>query len=185
VARLPDYNLEKLAKRAGVIRLVKDLQARGLRIDAIDNQAHWQLQSPTIAEIDQAFTELMRVIPPPKSSAAVGAKTGRATRSRSTTSGESLRIGDVMVGAVTAERFNPSSPIVEPRRREHVGWTPLLMAGGLYIANAHETSPASAQILREALAARGLNASRSVAPAKIALSAGGAVVATCSAEPPR
>jgi hypothetical protein len=120
VARLPDYNLEKPAKRAGVIRLVKDLQARGLRIDAIDNQAHWQLQSPTIAEIDQAFTELMRVIPPPKSSAAVGAKTGRATRSRSTTSGESLRIGDVMVGAATAERFNPSSPIVEPRRREHV-----------------------------------------------------------------
>jgi endo-1,4-beta-xylanase len=84
-----DFNLEKPAKRAGVIRLVKDLQARGLRIDAIDNQAHWQLQSPTIAEIDQAFTGLMRVIPPPKSSAAVGAKTGRATRSRSTTSGES------------------------------------------------------------------------------------------------
>ena len=53
-----DYNLEKPAKRAGVIRLVKDLQARGLRIDGIGNQAHWQLQSPTIAEIDQAFTEL-------------------------------------------------------------------------------------------------------------------------------
>jgi hypothetical protein len=32
-----------------------------------------------------------------------------------------------------------------------------MMAGGLYIANAHKTSPDSARILREALAARGLN----------------------------
>jgi hypothetical protein len=31
------------------------------------------------------------------------------------------------------------------------------MAGGLYIANAHNTSPDSARILRVALAARGLN----------------------------
>ena len=37
-----DYNLEKPAKRAGVIRLVKDLKARGLRIDGIGNQGHWQ-----------------------------------------------------------------------------------------------------------------------------------------------
>jgi hypothetical protein len=30
-----------------------------------------------------------------------------------------------------------------------------MIAGGLYIANAHKTSPGSAEILREALAARG------------------------------
>ena len=53
-----DYNLEKPAKRAGVIRLVKDLQARGLRIDGIGNQGHWQLETPTSADIDQALTEL-------------------------------------------------------------------------------------------------------------------------------
>jgi endo-1,4-beta-xylanase len=53
-----DYNLEKPAKRAGVIRLVKDLQQRGLRIDGIGNQAHWKLASPTIAEIETALTEL-------------------------------------------------------------------------------------------------------------------------------
>lgn len=53
-----DYNLEKPAKRAGVIRLVKDLQARKLRIDGIGNQGHWQLETPTIAEIEQAVTEL-------------------------------------------------------------------------------------------------------------------------------
>ena len=47
-----DYNLEKPAKRAGVIRLVKDLQARGLRIDGIGNQGHWRLETPTIGEIE-------------------------------------------------------------------------------------------------------------------------------------
>jgi len=41
-----------------------------------------------------------------------------------------------------------------------LGWTPLMMAGGLYIANAHKTSPASAEILRNAMAARGRVAGR-------------------------
>lgn len=41
--------------------------------------------------------------------------------------------------------------------KNRLGWTPLMIAGGLYIANAHKTSPGSAQILREALAARGLS----------------------------
>jgi ankyrin repeat protein len=45
----------------------------------------------------------------------------------------------------------------EVNAKNRLGWTPLMMAGGLYIANAHKTSPGSAQILREALAARGLN----------------------------
>ena len=53
-----DYNLEKPAKRAGVIRLVKDLKARGLRIDGIGNQGHWQLETPTIDQIDQALLDL-------------------------------------------------------------------------------------------------------------------------------
>ena len=53
-----DYNLEKPAKRAGVIKLVKDLQARKLRIDGIGNQAHWRLETPTVDEIDSALVEL-------------------------------------------------------------------------------------------------------------------------------
>ena len=53
-----DFNLEKPAKRAGVIKLVKDLQARKLRIDGIGNQAHWRLDTPTIDEIDTALVEL-------------------------------------------------------------------------------------------------------------------------------
>jgi endo-1,4-beta-xylanase len=53
-----DFNLEKPAKRAGVIKLVKDLQARKVRIDGIGNQAHWRLETPTIEEIDTALVEL-------------------------------------------------------------------------------------------------------------------------------
>ena len=53
-----DFNLEKPAKRAGVIKLVQDLQARKLRIDGIGNQAHWRLDTPTIDEIDRALVEL-------------------------------------------------------------------------------------------------------------------------------
>ena len=53
-----DYNLEKPAKRAGVIRLVKDLQARKLRIDGIGNQGHWRLDTPAISEIEQSLADL-------------------------------------------------------------------------------------------------------------------------------
>jgi endo-1,4-beta-xylanase len=53
-----DYNLEKPAKRAGVIRLVKDLKARGLRIDGIGNQGHWQLETPAIDQIEEALVDL-------------------------------------------------------------------------------------------------------------------------------
>jgi endo-1,4-beta-xylanase len=53
-----DYNLEKPAKRASVIKLVQDLQTRKLRIDGIGNQGHWRLDTPTIDEIDKALVEL-------------------------------------------------------------------------------------------------------------------------------
>jgi len=45
----------------------------------------------------------------------------------------------------------------EVNAKNRLGWTPLMIAGGLYIANAHKTSPGSAQILREALVAPGVN----------------------------
>jgi len=54
-----DYNLAtKPEKRAGAIRIIKDLQQRRIRIDAVGEQGHWRLQAPTPAEIDQAITEL-------------------------------------------------------------------------------------------------------------------------------
>jgi len=45
----------------------------------------------------------------------------------------------------------------EVNAKNRLGWTPLMIAGGLYIANAHKTSPGSAQILRDALAAQAPN----------------------------
>jgi endo-1,4-beta-xylanase len=53
-----DYNLEKPEKRAGVIKLVNDLKARGLRVDGIGNQAHWRLETPTIDAIERALVDL-------------------------------------------------------------------------------------------------------------------------------
>jgi len=54
-----DYNLAtKPAKRAGAIRIIKELQQHGIRIDAVGEQGHWRLQSPTTTEIDEAITEL-------------------------------------------------------------------------------------------------------------------------------
>jgi hypothetical protein len=48
----------------------------------------------------------------------------------------------------------------EVNARNRLGWTPLMIARGLYIANAHKTSPGSAEILRTALAERSLPAGR-------------------------
>jgi hypothetical protein len=42
----------------------------------------------------------------------------------------------------------------EVNAKNRLGWTPLMIAGGLYIANAHKTSPGSAEILRAASAAQ-------------------------------
>src|SRR5689334_3712909 len=54
-----DYNLAtRPEKRAGAIRIVKDLQQRGIRIDAVGEQGHWRLNTPTPAELDHAIADL-------------------------------------------------------------------------------------------------------------------------------
>jgi endo-1,4-beta-xylanase len=53
-----DYNLWKPAKRAGAIRIVNDLKARGLRIDGVGEQGHWGIGEPALAEIDETLREL-------------------------------------------------------------------------------------------------------------------------------
>jgi endo-1,4-beta-xylanase len=47
-----DYNLWKPAKRDAAIRLVRGLQAKGLRVDGIGEQAHWGIDDPPLAAID-------------------------------------------------------------------------------------------------------------------------------------
>ena len=50
-----DYNLWKPAKREAAIRLVKELRAKGLRVDAVGEQAHWGIEDPPLAVIEEAL----------------------------------------------------------------------------------------------------------------------------------
>jgi endo-1,4-beta-xylanase len=50
-----DYNLWKPAKRDTAIRLVQGLKTKGLRVDGIGEQAHWGIDDPPLAAIDEAL----------------------------------------------------------------------------------------------------------------------------------
>ena len=50
-----DYNLYKPEKRNGVLKLVKSLQAKGIRIDGVGMQAHYSLTSPELNEIEDSI----------------------------------------------------------------------------------------------------------------------------------
>lgn len=50
-----DYSMTNPAKREGVIRMVKKIQEKGIKIDGIGMQGHWQLDSPTIEEIEKSI----------------------------------------------------------------------------------------------------------------------------------
>lgn len=56
-----DFNLFKPAKREGAIRIIKDLQKKGIRIDGVGMQGHWNLHSPSVEQIQtsiRAFANL-------------------------------------------------------------------------------------------------------------------------------
>lgn len=60
-----DYNMWKPAKRDGAIRLVKNLQDKGIKVDGIGMQGHWGLENPSIAQIEEsivAFSKLGKVM---------------------------------------------------------------------------------------------------------------------------
>lgn len=50
-----DYNLWKPEKREGVIRLVKNLQDKGIKIDGVGMQAHYSLIGPDIKAIEKSI----------------------------------------------------------------------------------------------------------------------------------
>ena len=50
-----DYNLWKPAKREGVIRIVKNLQAKGIKVDGVGMQAHWSLDGPSLEDIENSI----------------------------------------------------------------------------------------------------------------------------------
>jgi len=51
-----DFSLEKPGKRDAVVNLVQGFKERGVRIDAIGTQAHFQLQSPTLEALDASLS---------------------------------------------------------------------------------------------------------------------------------
>lgn len=53
-----EYDYEIKPKCAGVIRLIKDLQSKGVRLDGIGIQGHWFLGSPGIEEIESYVSAL-------------------------------------------------------------------------------------------------------------------------------
>ncbi len=56
-----DYNMWKKGKVEGVVRLIRDLQSKGVRVDGIGMQGHWGLDYPPLDETEaaiQAFAAL-------------------------------------------------------------------------------------------------------------------------------
>jgi endo-1,4-beta-xylanase len=52
-----DYNIEQPQKRAGLIALVKKLQASGTRIDGVGIQAHWSINGPPLQDVENSIKE--------------------------------------------------------------------------------------------------------------------------------
>ncbi len=52
-----DYGLENPVKRAGVLKLIAAIRARGLRIDGIGSQGHYGLDWPLLSEIDASLVD--------------------------------------------------------------------------------------------------------------------------------
>lgn len=52
-----DYNIEQPQKRAGTIRLIKKLQAAGVRIDGVGIQGHWHTGKLQFDAIEQSILE--------------------------------------------------------------------------------------------------------------------------------
>ena len=50
-----DYNMEMPDKRKRVIRLIRDLRKKGIPVHAVGMQAHWSLDSPSLADIEQSI----------------------------------------------------------------------------------------------------------------------------------
>lgn len=56
-----DYSLPNKAKREGVVRLIKNLQSKGIKVDAIGEQGHYTLDYPVIDSLEESivkFSEL-------------------------------------------------------------------------------------------------------------------------------
>ncbi|OHB57584.1 MAG: 1,4-beta-xylanase [Planctomycetes bacterium RBG_13_44_8b] len=56
-----EYDLEKEAKRQGTIKLIRDLQSKGVRIDGLGIQGHYFLDYPRIEELEASILALSKL----------------------------------------------------------------------------------------------------------------------------
>lgn len=56
-----DYSLATASKRAGALRMVQDLKSRGIRIDAIGEQGHYNLTYPDVSQLQQMFEDFSKI----------------------------------------------------------------------------------------------------------------------------
>jgi len=56
-----DYSLYRPEKRAGVIKLVKGLQAKGIKVAAIGMQGHYGLTKPTIEQVEASIVAFSKL----------------------------------------------------------------------------------------------------------------------------
>lgn len=53
-----DYNVWKASKRKGILDFAKEMKAEGIKVDAIGMQGHYQLDTPTLEEIEQGIIDI-------------------------------------------------------------------------------------------------------------------------------
>ncbi|MBN3584203.1 endo-1,4-beta-xylanase [Algoriphagus aestuarii] len=53
-----DYNVWKASKRNGILDFAKEMKAEGIKIDAIGMQGHYQLESPSLEEIERGIIDI-------------------------------------------------------------------------------------------------------------------------------
>ena len=53
-----DYNLYKSEKRAAVLKMVNNFKSNGTKINGVGVQAHWDLKSPSLEEIEQIILDI-------------------------------------------------------------------------------------------------------------------------------
>jgi endo-1,4-beta-xylanase len=52
-----DFSLASAPKRAGAVRVIEDLQSRGIRIDAVGEQGHYNMNYPDVSQLDQMLVD--------------------------------------------------------------------------------------------------------------------------------
>ena len=53
-----DYNVWRASKRKGILDFAKEMVAEGIKVDAIGMQGHYQLDSPSLEEIEQGIIDI-------------------------------------------------------------------------------------------------------------------------------